>query len=176
MAMRWYVVHTYSGHENKVKMNLEKQISAYSLQDKIEQILIPMEEKIELDKKTNDKKIVPKKIYPGYIFIKMELTDNTWYIIRNTAGVTGFIGSGTKPAPLSETEVNSILKRMGFEAPRMALHFDSGEGVRVLFGPFADYTGVIKEIDLNREKIIVLLSLFGRDTPVELDFDQVEKI
>jgi transcriptional antiterminator NusG len=174
MASRWYVVHTYSGHENKVKTNLEKQITAYSLHDKIEQVLVPTEERVEI--KGSQRKVVQKKIFKGYIFVKMDLNDETWYIVRNTAGVTGFIGDGSRPTPLSEHEVNFILKRMGLEAPRLSVNFEEGEGVRVLFGPFADYTGVIKEVDLNREKVVVLLSLFGRDTPVELEFDQIEKI
>ena len=174
MASRWYVVHTYSGHENKVKTNLEKQITAYSLFDKIEQVLVPTEERVEI--KGSQRKVVQKKIFKGYIFVKMDLTDETWYIVRNTAGVTGFIGDGSRPTPLSEHEVNFILKRMGLEAPRLSVNFEEGEGVRVLFGPFADYTGVIKEVDPNREKVVVLLSLFGRDTPVELEFDQIEKI
>lgn len=174
MASRWYVVHTYSGHENKVKMNLEKQIKAYNLDDKIEQVLVPTEERMEI--KGSQRKVVQKKIFKGYIFIRMELTDETWYIVRNTAGVTGFIGDGNRPTPLSENEVNFILKRMGLEAPRVSVNFEVGEGIRVLFGPFADYSGVIKQVDLNREKVTVLLSLFGRDTPVELEFDQIEKI
>ncbi len=174
MAARWYVVHTYSGHENKVKMSLEKQIAAHNLEDMIEDILIPTEEKVE--PKGGQRKVVQKKIFKGYIFIRMEMTNETWYIVRNTAGVTGFIGDGSRPTPLSEQEVNFILKRMGLEAPRISVNFDKGEGVRVLFGPFADYTGVVKEVDLAREKVVVLLSLFGRDTPVELEFDQIEKI
>jgi transcriptional antiterminator NusG len=174
MASRWYVVHTYSGHENKVKTNLEKQITAYNLHEKIEQVLVPTEERVEI--KGSQRKVVQKKIFKGYIFVKMDLNDETWYIVRNTAGVTGFIGDGSRPTPLSEHEVNFILKRMGLEAPRLSVNFEDGEGVRVLFGPFADYTGVIKEVDLNREKVVVLLSLFGRDTPVELEFDQIEKI
>jgi transcriptional antiterminator NusG len=174
MASRWYVVHTYSGHENKVKANLEKQIAAYTLQDKIEQVLVPTEERVEI--KGSQRKVVQKKIFKGYIFVRMELTDETWYIVRNTAGVTGFIGDGSRPTPLSENEVNFILKRMGLEAPRLSVNFEASEGVRVLFGPFADYTGIVKEVDLNREKVVVLLSLFGRDTPVELEFDQIEKI
>ncbi len=174
MASRWYVVHTYSGHENKVKMSLEKQIEAHSLEDKIEQILVPTEERVEI--KGSQRKVVQKKIFKGYIFIRMDLTDETWYIVRNTAGVTGFIGDGSRPTPLSEQEVNFILKRMGLEAPRVSVNFEENEGVRVLFGPFADYTGVVREVDMNREKVVVLLSLFGRDTPVELEFDQIERI
>jgi transcription termination/antitermination protein NusG len=174
MASRWYVVHTYSGHENKVKISLEKQITAKNYGDKIEQILVPTEERVEI--KGSQRKVVQKKIFKGYIFVKMELTDETWYVVRNTAGVTGFIGDGSRPTPLTENEVNFILKRMGLEAPRISVNFDAGEGVRVLFGPFADYSGVVKEVDLNREKVVVLLSLFGRDTPVELEFDQIERI
>lgn len=171
---RWYVVHTYSGHENKVKANLEKQIAAYTLEDMIEQILVPTEERLEI--KGSQRKTVQKKIFKGYIFVRMELTDETWYIVRNTPGVTGFIGDGSRPTPLSENEVNFILKRMGLEAPRLSVSFGVGEGVRVLFGPFADYSGVIKNVDMDREKVVVLLSLFGRDTPVELEFDQIERI
>ncbi|MEW6200681.1 MAG: transcription termination/antitermination protein NusG [bacterium] len=171
---RWYVVHTYSGHENKVKTNLEKQIDAYNLHDEIEQILIPTEDRIEI--KGTQRKTVQKKIFKGYIFVKMNLTDETWYVVRNIPGVTGFIGDGNRPTPLSESEVNFILKRMGLEAPRLMVHFGPGEGVRVLFGPFADYSGVIKEVNMEREKVVVLLSLFGRDTPVELEFDQIEKV
>ncbi|MFA6451818.1 MAG: transcription termination/antitermination protein NusG [bacterium] len=174
MASRWYVVHTYSGHENKVKMSLEKQIAAKAYGDKIEQILVPTEERVEI--KGSQRKVVQKKIFKGYIFVRMELTDETWYVVRNTAGVTGFIGDGSRPTPLTENEVNFILKRMGLEAPRVSVNFEEGEGVRVLFGPFADYSGVVKEVDLNREKVVVLLSLFGRDTPVELEFDQIERI
>ncbi|HOC92609.1 MAG TPA: transcription termination/antitermination protein NusG [bacterium] len=174
MASRWYVVHTYSGHENKVKASLEKQIAARTMDNMIEQILVPTEEQVQI--KGSQRKVVQKKIFKGYIFVRMELTDETWYIVRNTPGVTGFIGDGSRPTPLSESEVNFILKRMGLEAPRVAVNFDKDEGVRVLFGPFADYSGVVKEVDMNREKVVVLLSLFGRDTPVELEFDQVERI
>jgi len=174
MASRWYVVHTYSGHENKVKASLEKQIAARTMDNMIEQILVPTEEQVQI--KGSQRKVVQKKIFKGYIFVRMELTDETWYIVRNTPGVTGFIGDGSRPTPLSESEVNFILKRMGLEAPRVAVNFDKDEGVRVLFGPFADYSGVVKEVDMNREKVVVLLSLFGRDTPVELELDQVERI
>ncbi len=174
MAARWYVVHTFAGYEGKVKANIEKQIETYSLQDHIEQVLLPTEETVEI--KGTERKSVRKKIFTGYLFIKMDLTDDVWYIIRNTSGVTGFVGDGTRPTPLSDKEVSFILKRMGIEAPRLAVQFSEGEGVRIIYGPFANFKGTVKFIDLNKEKIVVLLNIFGRETPVELDFDQVEKI
>lgn len=170
----WFVVHTYSGHENKVKANLERRIESTGMQDMIFRVLVPTEEKIEL--KQGKKKVVNRKIFPGYVLVEMYMTEQTWYIVRNTPGVTGFISSGTKPLPLPDDEIKEILKEMGIKEARPEIHFQKGQSVKVIDGPFEEFIGIIQEIYPDRGKIKVLVSMFGRETPLELDFDQVEEV
>jgi transcriptional antiterminator NusG len=170
----WFVVHTYSGYEERVKKNLEQRIKYMDSGEEISQVIIPTE--VEIEVKEGQRRNVNKKILPGYILVQMELSDQSWNIVRNTPGVTGFVGSGNKPTPLEEGEVNKILKQMEAEAPRVRVGFRKGQSVRVTSGPFIDFVGVVDEISLDKGKVKVLLSLFGRETPVELDFLQVEKL
>lgn len=177
MEKNWYVVHTYSGYENKVKTNLEKRVHSMDMQDKIFRVLVPMEEGIE--HKDGKKKTVMRKVFPGYVLVEMVMTDDSWYVVRNTPGVTGFVGSsgaGSKPTPLLPDEVDAILRQMGMEESKVMVDFSIGENVKVKEGPFANFVGRIDEIDASRSKIKVMVNMFGRETPVELDFDQVEKI
>lgn len=171
---RWYVIHTFSGYENKVKANLERRIRAMGMEDKIFRILVPTEE--EIDFQGGRKRIVKKKIFPGYVLIEMILTDDTWYLVRRTPGVTGFVSPGSRPVPLDEEELKAIIKRMGLDEPRPRVAFEIGEPVRVISGPFVNFTGKIDGINVEKGKLRVIVSMFGRETPVELDFDQVEKI
>jgi len=170
----WFVVHTYSGYEERVKKNLEQRIKYMDSGDEISQVIIPTE--VEIEVKNGQRRNVDKKILPGYILVQMKLSDQSWNIVRNTPGVTGFVGSGSKPTPLEEGEVSQILKQMEAEAPRVRVGFRKGQSVRVTNGPFIDFVGVVDEISLEKGKVKVLLSLFGRETPVELDFLQVEKL
>ena len=170
----WFVVHTYSGYEERVKKNLEQRIKYMDSGEEISQVIIPTE--VEIEVKDGQRRNVDKKILPGYILVQMELSDQSWNIVRNTPGVTGFVGSGNKPTPLEEGEVNKILKQMEAEAPRVRVGFRKGQSVRVTSGPFIDFVGVVDEISVDKGKVKVLLSLFGRETPVELDFLQVEKL
>ena len=170
----WYVVHTYSGYEERVKKNLEQRIKYMDSGEEISQVVIPTE--VEIEVKDGQRRNVDKKILPGYILVQMEMSDQSWNIVRNTPGVTGFVGSGNKPTPLEEGEVSQILKQMEAEAPRVRVGFRKGQSVRVTSGPFVDFVGVVDEISLDKGKVKVLLSLFGRETPVELDFFQVEKL
>ena len=170
----WFVVHTYSGYEERVKKNLEQRIKYMDSGDEISQVIIPTE--VEIEVKNGQRRNVDKKILPGYILVQMKLSDQSWNIVRNTPGVTGFVGSGSKPTPLEEGEVNQILKQMEAEAPRVRVGFRKGQSVRVTNGPFIDFVGVVDEISVEKGKVKVLLSLFGRETPVELDFLQVEKL
>ncbi|AYA74092.1 transcription termination/antitermination protein NusG [Bacillus sp. Y1] len=177
MEKNWYVVHTYSGYENKVKANLEKRVESMAMQDKIFRVVVPEEE--ETDIKNGKKKVVKRKVFPGYVLVEIVMTDDSWYVVRNTPGVTGFVGSagsGSKPTPLLPEEVNFILKRMGLEQKRVDVNFELGEMVQVKEGPFANFTGSIEEIDKDKSKVKVLVNMFGRDTPVELEFTQIEKI
>lgn len=177
MEKNWYVVHTYSGYENKVKTNLEKRVETMGMQDKIFRVIVPEEE--ETDIKNGKKKTVKRKVFPGYVLVELIMTDDSWYVVRNTPGVTGFVGSagsGSKPTPLLPEEINSILKSLGVEEKRVDIDFDMGETVRVKEGPFANFTGSIEEIDKDKAKLKVLVNMFGRDTPVELEFSQIEKI
>lgn len=171
---QWYVIHTYSGYELKVKSNLEKRVTTMGVEDKIFRILVPMEEYVEV--KDGKKKTVKRKVFPGYVLVEMVMTDNSWYVVRNTPGVTGFVGSGSKPTPLMESEVQAIMRQAGVEEPKPKIDLQVGENVRVRTGPFEGFIGVIEEIDGDRGKVRVLVSMFGRDTPVELDFTQVEKL
>ena len=167
---RWYVIHTYSGYENKVKANLEKAVENRGLQDLIFEIKVPMEEQIE--EKDGKRKAVMRKIFPGYVMIKMIITDDSWYVIRNTRGVTGFVGPGSKPVPLSDNEVRS----MGVENIPIRLDAEIGDNVRVTKGPLENFIGSIEEIFPEKQKVRVLVSMFGRDTPVELEYNQIQKI
>ncbi len=171
---RWYVVHTYSGYENKVKTNLEHRVRSMEVRDKIFDIEIPTEDVIEV--KGRKKNIVQRKVFPGYILVSMQLDDDSWYVVRNTPGVTGFVGQGGKPTPLSELEVERILKRKTFTKPKPKTEFTVGESVKVNDGPLAEFEGTISEINVDQSKLKVLVNIFGRDTPVELAFDQVAKL
>ncbi|WP_027726416.1 transcription termination/antitermination protein NusG [Tuberibacillus calidus] len=177
MEKNWYVVHTYSGYENKVKANLEKRVESMGMSDKIFRILVPMEEETEI--KNGQKKTAMKKVFPGYVLAEMIMTDDSWYVVRNTPGVTGFVGSsggGSKPTPLLPEEVDAILKKMGIQDKKVEVDFALKEQVRVKEGPFADFVGTIEEIDKEKGKVKVHVNMFGRETPVELDFDQVERV
>ncbi|KMY52158.1 transcription termination/antitermination protein NusG [Peribacillus loiseleuriae] len=177
MEKNWYVVHTYSGYENKVKANLEKRVETMAMQDKIFRVVVPEEEETEI--KDGKKKVVKKKVFPGYVLVEIIMTDDSWYVVRNTPGVTGFVGSsgaGSKPTALLPEEIEVVLKRMGVDEQRIEVDFEIGDTVTVKEGPFSDFTGVIEELDKDRSKVRVLVNMFGRDTPVELDFNQVEKI
>ncbi|MGI6036838.1 MAG: transcription termination/antitermination protein NusG [Limnochordia bacterium] len=172
-AKQWYVIHTYSGYENKVKANLERRVESMAMEDKIFRVMVPTEE--EIDYKDGKKKITKKKIFPGYVLVEMIMSDDSWYVVRNTPGVTGFVGSGSKPIPLGVEEVKGILRQMGEDEPRPRVSYQIGEEVKVIDGPFINFTGVIEDINLERGKLKVAVSMFGRATPVELNFGQVEK-
>lgn len=172
---KWYVIHTYSGYENKVRDNLIRRIDSMGMRDRIFQVLVPTEEELEF--KDGKKKTVLKKIYPGYVFVEMIMTEESWYVVRNTSGVTGFVSPGAKPVPLPDEEVRRIKQLMGMEAPtRVKLDLTVGQPVKVTHGPFQDFHGVVEEVTPDKEKVRVLISIFGRETPVELDFGQVEKL
>ncbi len=177
MDKQWYVVHTYSGYENKVKTNLEKRVESMDMQDKIFRVLVPTEETMEM--KDGKKKPVSKKVFPGYVLVEMRMTDDSWYVVRNTPGVTGFVGStgsGSKPIPLMKHEVDAILRQMGVEQAKPVIDFELKESVRVKEGPFADFVGTIEEIMADKQKVKVHVNMFGRETPVELEFGQIEKV
>ena len=167
---RWYVVHTYSGYENKVKTDLEKTIKNRELEDVFFDIIVPMEEQIEI--KDGKRKTNLKKVFPGYVLIKMIVTEESWYIVRNTRGVTGFVGSGTDPIPLTNEEI----RNMGFEAVVINVDYDINDSVKVVNGPLSGFIGTVQEINKDKNKVKVLVSMFGRETPVELEFSQVEKM
>ena len=171
---QWYIVHTYSGNEERVQRNLEQRIKYMDSEGEISQIIVPTEEEIEV--RNGQRHTVTKKILPGYVIIQMKLSDQSWGIVRNTPGVTGFVSSGNKPVPLQEEEVNRILKQMEAEAPKVKVGFRKGQSVRVTDGPFIDFMGIVDDISPEKGKVKVLLFLFGRETPVELDFLQVEKL
>jgi transcriptional antiterminator NusG len=169
----WYVIHCYSGYENKVRHNLEQRIETMGMKDKIFDVVIPTQEEIEV--KDGKRRTVERHIFPGYVLVNMQLTEESWYVVRNTPGVTGFVGMGNNPTPLRPEEVAQIVKRMEAEAPTVKVTFKVGERVRIIDGPFNDFRGVVSEIDMERTKVRVMVSFFGRETPVELDFLQVEK-
>jgi len=171
---RWFVIHTYSGYENKVRTNLERRIASMGQADKIFRILVPTEDEIEI--KDGKRRIAKKKVFPGYVLVEMIMDDDSWYVVRNTPGVTGFVGSGAKPLPLQDREVKAILRQLGDETPKFRITYQKGSSVRINSGPFMDFSGVVDEILPEKEKVRVLVSIFGRETPVELDFAQVEKI
>ncbi len=171
---KWYVIHTYSGYENKVKRTLESRIATLGVKDRVFNILVPTEEDVEI--KNGQRRTVIRRIYPGYVLVEMILDDETWDAVRNTPGVTGFVGTGTQPTPLSEQEVDAILKRMRAGAPKVKIALSRGQAVRIIDGPFADFEGTVDEVNPDKGKVRVLVSFFGRETPVEVDFLQVEKI
>jgi transcription termination/antitermination protein NusG len=171
---KWYVIHTYSGYENKVKLNLEHRIDSMGVRDKIYQVIIPTEEEIEI--KDGQRRTVQRKVFPGYVLVEMQMSDDSWYVVRNTPGVTGFVGAGTRPTALEDSEVKRILKQMKMEAPKVKVTFSRGERVKVVDGPFTDFIGVVDDINPEKGKVRVLVSFFGRETPVELDFLQVARI
>ncbi|MGX6446166.1 transcription termination/antitermination protein NusG [Neobacillus sp. K501] len=177
MEKNWYVVHTYSGYENKVKANLEKRVESMGMSDKIFRVVVPEEEETEI--KNGKKKTVKRKVFPGYVLVEIVMTDDSWYVVRNTPGVTGFVGSagsGSKPTPLLPEEVTGLLKRMGVDEQRIDVDYEIGETVRVKEGPFTNFTGTVEEMDKDKSKLKVLVNMFGRDTPVELEFTQIEKL
>ncbi|MCG0276819.1 MAG: transcription termination/antitermination protein NusG [Thermosediminibacteraceae bacterium] len=174
MSKNWYVIHTYSGYENKVKANLEKRVESMGMQDKIFRVLVPVEEEVEI--KNGKKKITQRKIFPGYVLVEMIVTDDSWHVVRNTPGVTGFVGTGNKPIPLQESEVKAILKRMGIEEPKPKIELEINQNVKVISGPFENFVGKVVEINHEKQKVKVLISMFGRETPIELDYNQVEKL
>ncbi|MFC2034699.1 transcription termination/antitermination protein NusG [Chloroflexota bacterium] len=170
----WFVIHTYSGHEERVKKNIEQRMMFMDAGDDISQVVVPTEDEVEV--KSGQRHTVAKKILPGYVLIQMKVGDQSWNLVRNTPGVTGFVGSGSRPIPLREEEVDRIMKQMIAETPRVKASFRLGQSVRVNDGPFTDFVGIVDEINAGKSKVKVLLSLFGRETPVELDFLQVEKL
>lgn len=170
----WYVVHSYSGYENKVQRNLEQRTESMGMRDKIFRVVVPTEEEVEI--REGQRRSSRKRVFPGYILVQMILDEESWYVVRNTPGVTGFVGTGTRPSPLSGEEVEKILSRMEAEQPRIKVSFRVGETVRITEGPFADFMAVVDELYPERGKVRVLVSFFGRETPVEMDFMQVERI
>jgi transcriptional antiterminator NusG len=170
---QWYVLHTYSGYENKVKKSIETRIEALDLNDRVYDIVVPTQDEIEI--RSGQRHTVQKKVFPGYVLVRMEMDDDTWYALRNTPGVTGFVNINNVPIPLPDAEVQNILKGMTAEAPRVRITFQVGDTVRITDGPFADFRGEIDEINQEKGKIRVLVSFFGRETPVELDFLQAER-
>lgn len=170
---RWYVIHTYSGYENKVSANLERKVHSLGMENEIFRIVIPMENEVEI--KDGKKRSVQRKVFPGYVLVEMIVNDRSWYAVRNTPGVTGFVGSGSKPIPLTEDEVRQIMRSMGVEEGRPKIDFQLHQLVRLKAGPFADCVGKVSEINEERGKLKVLVDMFGRETPVEIDFTQVEE-
>ncbi len=170
---RWYVVHCYSGYENKVRHAIEQRIETMGMQDRIFDVVVPTEEQIEI--KEGKRRNVERRVFPGYILVEMIMDEDSWYVVRNTPGVTGFVGMGNRPTPLRDEEIAQIMKRMEAEAPVVKVTFKPGQKVRIIDGPFNDIVGIVSEIDMERSKVRVMVSFFGRETPVELDFLQVEK-
>ena len=173
-ARQWYAIHTYSGYEEKVADSIKQRAQTIDMADKIFDAMVPKEKQIQI--KNGKRRIVDAKIFQGYVLVEMKLTDETWYIVRNTPGVTGFVGSGTSPTPVSDAEMNKIKKRMGVEDPKHRIDFSEGEVVNIIDGPFKGFEGAVSEIDTAKGKLKVMVSMFGRDTPVELDALQVKKV
>jgi len=170
----WFVIHCYSGYENKVRHNLEQRIESMGMKGKIFDVVVPTEEEIEV--KDGKRRTVERRVFPGYLLVQMIMSEDSWYVVRNTPGVTGFVGMGNVPTPLRPEEVAQILRRMEAEAPKVKVTFKPGQKVRIVDGPFNDFIGTVSEIDMDRTKVRVMVSFFGRETPVELDFLQVEKV
>lgn len=173
-AKNWYVLHTYSGYEESVAKNLRHRVESLGMEDKIFNVLVPKEKKIKI--KSGKRKTVEEKIYPGYVLVEMIVTDDSWYVVRNTPNVTGFVGAGTTPVPVSETEIEEIIKRSGEEEPSYKIDVAVGDNVKITDGPFKDYEGKVSELDQDQGKVKVMINLFGRDTPVELDSLQIKKL
>lgn len=171
---KWYVIHTYSGYEDAVAKNLRQRADSLGLEDKIFNVLVPKEKKIKI--KNGKRKTVEEKIYPGYVLVEMMVTDDSWYVVRNTPNVTGFVGAGTTPLPLSEKEIDTLKKRMGADITKFKIDVSIGDSIKIIDGPFKDFDGKVSEIDFEKGKIKVLVNIFGRDTPVELDSLQIKKI
>jgi len=171
---RWYAIHTYSGYEENVAENLKQRIESMDMEDKIFGLMIPKEKKIKI--KNGRRKVIEEKIFPGYVLVDMVVTDDSWYVVRNTPNVTGFIGTGTTPTPIADEEIKTLQKRMGVDEPQYKIDVEVGEAVRITDGPFKNFEGKVQDIDEGRGKIKVLVSIFGRETPVELDFLQLKKI
>jgi transcriptional antiterminator NusG len=170
---QWYVVHCYSGYENKVRHAIEQRIETMGMQDKIFDVVVPTEEEIEV--KEGKRRTVERRVFPGYILVQMKMDEDSWYVVRNTPGVTGFVGMGNEPTPLRPEEVSQIMRRMEAEAPKIKVTYKPGQKVRIVDGPFKDFVGIVGDIDMDKSKVRVMVSFFGRETPVELDFLQVEK-
>ena len=170
----WYVIHTYSGYEDAVTRNLKQRIESLDMEDKIFQVLVPKEKKIRI--KNGKRKAIEEKIYPGYVLVEMIVTDDSWYVVRNTPNVTGFVGSGTTPIPVSAQEIDYLQKRMGDDTPQYHIEVETGDSVKIVDGPFKDFDGKVSEINQERGKVKVFVNMFGRDTPVELDSLQIQKI
>ena len=170
----WFVIHCYSGYENKVRYSIEQRIETMGMQDKIFDVVVPTEEEIEI--KDGKRRTVERRVFPGYILVQLIMDEDSWYVVRNTPGVTGFVGMGNEPTPLRSDEVAKIMNRMEAEAPKVKFNFQPGEKVRIRSGPFSDFIGTVDEIDVERAKVKVLVSFFGRETPVELDFLHVENV
>ncbi|MEK7503737.1 MAG: transcription termination/antitermination protein NusG [Patescibacteria group bacterium] len=170
----WYVIHTYSGYEDAVAKNLKQRIESLGMEDKIFNVIVPKEKKIKI--KDGKRKVTEEKIYPGYVLVEMIVTDDSWYVVRNTPNVTGFVGAGTTPVPVSLSEIEILKKKMGVETPQYKIDVEIGDAIKIVDGPFKDFDGKVSEIDQERGKIKVLVNMFGRDTPVELDSLQIKKI
>lgn len=174
MDKQWYAIHTYTGQEEKVKTTIERRLKSSGLDHKISRVLVPVEEEMKM--RSGKKRLVKKRVFPGYILVEMVIDDETWYFIRNTIGVTGFVGPSTRPVPLQPEEVENVLKTLGEDVPRTKPVWHKGEVIRVTSGPFTDSTGKVEDINVKAEKLTVMISIFGRETPVELDFAQVERL
>jgi len=173
-AREWYAIHTYSGYEDNVARNLKQRIESLGFEDKIFQVLVPKEKKIRV--KGGKREVVEEKIYPGYVLVEMIVNDDSWYVVRNTPNVTGFIGAGTVPTPLARLEVDELLRRMGVQEPVYQVDVQIGERVKITDGPFKDFDGKVDEVDMEKGRVKVLVTIFGRETPVELDFLQMKKL
>ena len=171
---RWYAIHTYSGYEDAVAKSLRQRIESLGMEDKIFNVLVPKEKKIKI--KNGKRQVVEEKIYPGYVLVEMIVTDDSWYVVRNTPNVTGFVGAGTTPIPVSKKEIEILKKRMGVKEPEYKIDLKTGDLVRIIDGPFKDFEGKVSEIDREKGKVKVLINMFGRDTPVELDALQIKKL
>ncbi|MBI2450614.1 MAG: transcription termination/antitermination protein NusG [Candidatus Nealsonbacteria bacterium] len=173
-AKNWYVIHTYSGYEDAVAAALKQRVESLGMEDRIFNVIVPKEKKIKI--KEGKRRVVEEKIYPGYVLVEMVVTDDSWYVVRNTPNVTGFVGAGTTPVPVSQQEMDTLKKKMGVDVPQYKIDVQIGEAVKITDGPFKDFDGKVSEIDEQRGKVKVLVNMFGRDTPVELDSLQIKKI
>jgi transcriptional antiterminator NusG len=171
---KWYVIHTYSGYEDAVAQNLRQRIESLGMEDKIFNVIVPKEKKIKI--KSGKRRVIEEKIYPGYVLVEMVVTDDSWYVVRNTPNVTGFVGAGTTPVPVSKEEIDNLMRRIEAEEPQYKIEVKIGDLIRIIDGPFRDFDGRISDIDEERGKVKVLINMFGRDTPVELDSLQIKKV